>query len=79
MDTIMEPQMHIRNLLFKAKSAKMVEWNEGLNFSEFIHAVWRLFLNHENFKTTAEHILKSMSEEDIIELLAREVNSEKNN
>ncbi|UOB17710.1 hypothetical protein [Abyssalbus ytuae] len=72
-----ETRLLIRNLIQKAKDSNLAQWNEGLNFAEFVHALWRLFLRHDSFKNSANKILNQVSENYAIEMLAEEINSVK--
>lgn len=71
---IQESQIIIRSLLHKAYDSNMIQWNDGLNFPDFIHALWRLFLKHENFKESTKNVLERIPEADALQILAREVN-----
>ena len=70
----MEVRELIKQLISKASDSNLIQWNDGLNFAEFIHAIWRLFLNHDSFKQSAEKILKKIPESSAIEILAQEIN-----
>ncbi|EDP95944.1 hypothetical protein U8527_13655 [Kordia algicida OT-1] len=62
-------QSHIE----KAFTEKIIQWNDGLNYTEFIRALWRLFLHHDSFKEGTQDILGKLSEEDAIQLLSDEI------
>ncbi|WP_046758474.1 hypothetical protein [Kordia jejudonensis] len=63
----------IQSHIDKAFSEKFIQWNDGLNYTEFIRALWRLFRNHDNFKDGTQHILSKLSEEDAMQLLSDEI------
>ncbi len=63
----------IKGMLSTAYELRLIEWNNGLLFSEFIPAIWRMFQQHRAFNTSAEKILSLITEEDAIQLLADEV------
>jgi len=68
-----DTRLLIRDLIQKAKDSNLAQWNDGLNFAEFIHALWRLFLRHDSFKASASKILEEIPEDNAIELLAQEL------
>ena len=57
----------------KAFTEKFIQWNDGLNYTEFVRALWRLFLNHESFKEETQAILGKLTEEDAMQLLSDEI------
>jgi hypothetical protein len=57
----------------KAFSEKFIQWNDGLDYTEFIRALWRLFLNHDTFKQGTQDVLTKLSEEDAMQLLSDEI------
>lgn len=63
----------IQSHIDKAFTEKFIQWNDGLNYTEFIRALWRLFLNHDNFKDGTQNILSKLSEEDAMQLLSDEI------
>lgn len=63
----------IQSHIDKAFSEKFIQWNDGLNYTEFIRALWRLFRNHDNFKEGTQDILGKLSEEDAMQLLSDEI------
>ena len=63
----------IKSHIDKAFTEKFIQWNDGLNYTEFIRALWRLFCNHDNFKDGTQDILTKLSEEDAMQLLSDEI------
>ena len=63
----------IQSHIAKAFTEKYIQWNDGLNYTEFIQALWRLFLNHDSFKKGTQDILGKLSEEDAKQLLSDEI------
>ncbi|WP_298427727.1 hypothetical protein [uncultured Kordia sp.] len=63
----------IQSHIDKAFSEKFIQWNDGLNYTEFIRALWRLFRNHDTFKDGTQSILSKLSEEDAMQLLSDEI------
>jgi hypothetical protein len=66
-------RMIIKSHIDKAFAEKYIQWNDGLNYTEFIRALWRLFLNHDSFKDGTQAILGKLSEEDAMQLLSDEI------
>ncbi|WP_430408743.1 hypothetical protein [Kordia sp.] len=70
---IIASRLIIQSHIDKAFSEKFIQWNDGLNYTEFIRALWRLFLNHDNFKDGTQNILSKLTEEDAMQLLSDEI------
>jgi len=66
-------QSHIATAMRK----KIIQWNDGLNYTDFIQALWRVFKFHEDFKADTEKILHILTEEDAIALLADQIDVRK--
>ena len=63
----------IQSHIHKAFTEKYIQWNDGLDYTEFVRALWRFFLNHDSFKDGAQDILGKLSEEDAMQLLSDEI------
>lgn len=72
-NNITETRELIKNSVQKAKDSNLIEWNDELNFSDFVHALWRLFNTHEYFKEGTSKILSIVSENIAIEILSQEI------
>lgn len=72
-ENIHASRMIIKAHIDKAFTEKIIQWNDGLNYTEFVRAIWRLFCNHDNFKHETQHILTNLSEEDAMQLLSDEI------
>ncbi|MCX2681491.1 hypothetical protein OOZ15_16175 [Galbibacter sp. EGI 63066] len=66
----------IKELVSQAYDSNMIQYHKGTNFSDFIHALWRLLLNHDNFKKQAKLVSKYISTDDILLILSEEVHQE---
>ncbi|TRZ42565.1 hypothetical protein DMZ48_13775 [Robertkochia solimangrovi] len=64
----------VSEMITDAHKHNLIDYNEGMNFTEFIHALWRLFCNHPDFKERSLPILDKISQNDALEILAEEVN-----
>ncbi|NER13922.1 hypothetical protein GWK08_10755 [Leptobacterium flavescens] len=64
----------VKQLLEKAYDENLITWNDGLVFNEFIPALWRALLKHEEFKEKAVEIQTEIGEQASLELLAAEIN-----
>ncbi len=72
---VIDSQKQMRLLIIKAVNKKIIAWNDGLVFSEFIYAFWRTLKNHKDFAEDVKKITDSLpSDEHAIELLAKEFN-----
>lgn len=63
----------VKKLLEKAYEQRLISWNDGLLFNEFIAALWRTFLKNESFKDDAYKIHEALGEAKSLELLASEI------
>ena len=62
-------------------SSKRFNWNEGLNYRDYILAVWRTLLTEHNTQADANTLLKLVGEEDALKLIAsklKPINSDLN-
>ena len=62
-------------------SAKRFNWNEGLNYRDYILAVWRTLLTEHNTQADANTLLKLVGEDDALKLIAsklKPINSDLN-
>jgi hypothetical protein len=71
---ILEIRATIKELVDEAYDRKLVHYNDGLNFTEFIQALWRLLIRDEQFKPKTLGLLDRISKNEALELLAEEVN-----
>ena len=60
-------------LLDKAYDLKLILWNDGMVYSDFIQALWRTFLKHEEFSHEALKIQENLGESGSLELLSDEI------
>ena len=70
-----KPRKAIKKMLMIAEHEGLIQWNDGLRFRDFVHAMWRIFNREELYKGHCREITKSISEEEAIALLAEEVKS----
>ncbi|PTX61392.1 hypothetical protein C8N46_10435 [Kordia periserrulae] len=63
----------IKSHIDKAFTERFIQWNDGLDYTEFIRALWRLFRNHDGFKEGTQVILGKLTEEDALQLLSEEI------
>ena len=59
----------INNML----SIKDFKWNEGLNYRDYILAVWRTLLNENNTQADAKMVLKLIGEDDALKLISNKL------
>ncbi len=65
-DKIKESEIIVNRML----SFKNFNWNEGLNYRDYILAVWRTLLNEHKTQVDAERVLKLIGEDDALKLIA---------
>ena len=70
-----DPKKQINKMLLIAEHQGLLQWNNGLRFRDFVHALWRVFKKEEKFKTHLSKTLKTVSDDEAIALLAEEVRS----
>ncbi|NAS30062.1 hypothetical protein GTQ40_03685 [Flavobacteriaceae bacterium R38] len=63
----------VKKLLEKAYEEKLISWNDGLLFNDFIAALWRTFLKKDYYKDDASRIQEALGEAKSMELLASEI------
>jgi hypothetical protein len=51
-------------------------WNNGLNYRDFILAVWRTLLKQVNTKERALTVKKLIGEEDVLKLISDQIKIE---
>lgn len=67
------------NVIIKGMlSQKNFHYNNGLNYRDYILAVWRTLLNENTTKIEAKKLQKLMHEEDILELISKHLKQEQN-
>ncbi len=71
-------RQEIGELIEYAQTTRLVSWNDGLIFHEFIHALWRVFLKNENLTAKAMLIRSKLGDELALQLLAEEFNLRRN-
>lgn len=62
----------LRNMMEEAFQTQRVQWNEGLDFAEFIKAMWRMFNQDPVMQARLKPYKESISEQDALEILAEE-------
>ncbi len=64
-------------LINRMLSSKKFNWNEGLNYREYITAVWRTLLNEHNTQADAKMVEKLIGEDDALKLIANKLKAKK--
>ncbi len=81
METIMEPievyyqkpRKIMKKMLMIADHEGLIQWNKELKFRDFVHALWRIFNRESLYKNYCIELLKKVTDEEAIMLLADEV------
>jgi len=71
--TITFCKLNFRKLYFKAIKLGVAEWNDSLDYPDFIHGLWHSMRTHENLQLEARKIEEILSEGDAIEILSEVV------
>ncbi|WP_147448374.1 hypothetical protein [Dokdonia sinensis] len=68
--TINSSKLSLHRLYSKCKSRGIAVWNDGLEYAEFIHALWNMMLTNEEFRPEAQKIEEAIGTGDAIQLLS---------
>ncbi|WP_224491191.1 hypothetical protein [Robertkochia flava] len=71
---ILEIKATIKQLVDDAYDQNLVHYNDGLNYTEFIQALWRLLIKDEQFKPKTLSLLDRISKNEALQLISEEVN-----
>ena len=75
---ILEIKTTVKDMVDQAYDQNLVHYNDGLNYTEFIQALWRLLIRDEQFKPRTLGLLERISKQEAMQLLAEEVNKRNN-
>lgn len=70
-------KLNFHKLYAKARRLGIVEWNDALDYPDFIHGLWHIMLTHEALKEDAMKIDNVLKNGDSIELLSEIVLSQR--
>ncbi len=73
---IREAEKIIKDLLEEQLEMHQFSWNHGLNYRDFILAVWRTLLKQENTKELAHKVKTLVGEEDALNLISNQIKIE---
>ena len=73
-DKIMQSEVLVNRML----TFKKFHWNEGLNYRDYILAVWRTLLNGPNTQADAKMVLELIGEDDTLKLISSKLKPKKN-
>lgn len=68
--TITFSKLTLKKLYAKSRRLRIVQWNDALDYAEFIHALWNTMLNHEELKKDAIQLQEMLGKGDAIQLLS---------
>jgi len=63
----------IKELLAEQLELNLYSWNNGLNYRDFIQAVWRTLLKQENTKERAKKVKELIGEDDVLKLISDQI------
>jgi len=73
---IRESEKIVKEILAEQLEMNEFSWNNGLNYRDFILAVWRTLLKQDNTKERANKIKKLIGEEDALKLISDQIKIE---
>lgn len=71
--TILVCKLNLKKLYAKARRLEIAQWNDALDYADFIHALWQTMLTHEALKEDAQKLQSVLDRGDAIELLSEVV------
>jgi len=63
-------KLHFRKLYAKSRKLGIAEWNDSLDYADFIHGLWHSMRTHEELIQESRKIEEILNEGDAIELLS---------
>ena len=66
-------KLHLQKLYAKARRLELAQWNEALDYADFIHALWNTMCTHEALKEETDKLASTLDRGDAIELLSEVV------
>ncbi len=71
--TITFYKLNLQKLYAKARRLNIAQWNDALDYADFIHALWNTMLTHDALKEDAQQLEAILDTGDAIELLSEVV------
>jgi hypothetical protein len=68
--TITFCKLNFRKLYAKSRKLGIAEWNDSLDYADFIHGLWHTMCTHEDLIRESSKIEEILNEGDAIELLS---------
>lgn len=72
----MESEIIIKDILNEQLEMQKFAWNKGLNYRDFILAVWRTLLRQDNTKERANKVKLLVGEENALKLISEQIKIE---
>ncbi len=63
-------KLQFHKLYTQARRLGIAEWNDSLDYADFIHGLWHIMRTHKALKKDAEKIVDLLENGDAIELLS---------
>lgn len=63
-------KINFQKLYARARELGIAEWNDSLDYADFVHGLWQLMRTHDELKLEAKKIDSLLEEGDAIELLS---------
>lgn len=67
--TISFCKLNLQKLYAKARRLELAQWNDALDYADFIHALWNTMCTHEALKDDTAMLMDVLDHGDAIELL----------
>lgn len=71
--TITFCKLNLQKLYAKARKLNIAEWNDALDYPDFIHGLWHTMLTHKELKEETAQLDAILDRGDAIELLSEVV------
>ncbi len=68
--TITFCKLNFQKLYARSRRLKLAEWNESLDYADFIHALWGTMLKHDALKEEAAQLEEILGNGDAIQILS---------
>ncbi len=68
--TITFSKLTLKKMYAKSRRLRIAQWNDALDYAEFIHALWNTMLNHDELKNDAIQLQEMLGKGDAIQLLS---------
>ena len=68
--TLAMSKLAVKKLFSKIRREGVATWNDGLDYAEYIHALWNTLLQHKEYGVESQHIENMLGKGDAIQILS---------